>query len=67
MEHAKREAEHGERFLEFRLDYLPDPKSGLPLIQEFLAAIRMRRFWLPAGGIRIMGGSMAASRNRLQF
>lgn len=38
MEHAKREAEHGERFLEFRLDYLPNPEMGLPLIREFLAS-----------------------------
>lgn len=38
MEHARREAEHGERFLEFRLDYLPDPLSGIPLIRDFLQA-----------------------------
>lgn len=36
MEHACREAEAGERFLEFRLDYLPRPEDGLPVIRKFL-------------------------------
>jgi 3-dehydroquinate dehydratase/shikimate dehydrogenase len=36
MEHAKREAEAGERFLEFRLDYLPQPEAGLAVIRDFL-------------------------------
>ena len=34
--HARREAEAGERFLEFRLDHLPKPDQGLKVIQEFL-------------------------------
>lgn len=36
LEHARREAESGERFLEFRLDYLPSPEMGLPVIRRFL-------------------------------
>lgn len=36
MEHARREADAGERFLEFRLDYLPNPQDGLAVIREFL-------------------------------
>lgn len=36
MEHARREADAGERFLEFRLDYLPNPKDGLAVIRDFL-------------------------------
>jgi len=36
MEHARREADAGERFLEFRLDYLTRPTDGLPVITEFL-------------------------------
>ncbi|MEP7352686.1 MAG: type I 3-dehydroquinate dehydratase, partial [Acidobacteriota bacterium] len=37
LSHARDEYQSGERFLEFRLDYLPDPKAGLPAIQKFLA------------------------------
>jgi 3-dehydroquinate dehydratase/shikimate dehydrogenase len=36
LEHARREAMLGERFLEFRLDYLPRPYDGLKVIREFL-------------------------------
>lgn len=36
LEHARREADAGERFLEFRLDYLPRPEDGLPVIRKFL-------------------------------
>src|SRR5512134_1106520 len=36
LEHAKREADSGERFLEFRLDYLPVPEQGLQVIGDFL-------------------------------
>ncbi len=36
LEHARREAEAGERFLEFRLDYLPRPEDGLAVIRDFL-------------------------------
>jgi 3-dehydroquinate dehydratase/shikimate dehydrogenase len=35
MEFARREADAGERFLEFRLDYLARPEQGLPVISEF--------------------------------
>jgi 3-dehydroquinate dehydratase/shikimate dehydrogenase len=38
LEHAKREIENGETFLEFRLDYLDQPEKGLPAIKAFLAA-----------------------------
>ena len=38
LEHASREAEAGEDFLEFRLDYLPDPLSGARAIAGFLEA-----------------------------
>ena len=36
MEQARREAEAGENFLEFRLDYLRDPALGARAIAEFL-------------------------------
>jgi 3-dehydroquinate dehydratase/shikimate dehydrogenase len=38
IEHARREADNGERFLEFRLDYLPVPEQGLAVIRDFLNA-----------------------------
>lgn len=37
MEQARREASNGERFLEFRLDYLPRPLDGLAVIEKILA------------------------------
>src|SRR5665213_1023603 len=37
LEQARREAESGENFLEFRLDYLPDPAQGARAIAQFLA------------------------------
>ena len=36
LEQARREAEAGENFLEFRLDYLPDPAKGARAIAQFL-------------------------------
>jgi 3-dehydroquinate dehydratase/shikimate dehydrogenase len=36
LEQARREAEAGENFLEFRLDYLRDPSLGARAIAEFL-------------------------------
>ena len=36
LEQAQREAAQGERFLEFRLDYLPSPEEGVAVIREFL-------------------------------
>jgi 3-dehydroquinate dehydratase/shikimate dehydrogenase len=38
MEHARREVEDGETFLEFRLDYLPSPEQGIAVIRKFLVA-----------------------------
>lgn len=37
LEHARREAEAGEDFLEFRLDFLADPEEGIPIIRKILA------------------------------
>jgi 3-dehydroquinate dehydratase/shikimate dehydrogenase len=37
LEHARREAEAGESFLEFRLDYLEHPERGAEAIHTFLA------------------------------
>jgi 3-dehydroquinate dehydratase/shikimate dehydrogenase len=37
LSHARAEYESGERFLEFRLDYLPDPAQGVAAIQKFLS------------------------------
>src|SRR5580704_7093253 len=37
LSHARLEYEAGERFLEFRLDYLPFPERGLQAIRKFLA------------------------------
>src|SRR5260370_35500962 len=36
LEQARREAEAGESFLEFRLDYLPDPVAGARALEAFL-------------------------------
>ncbi len=36
LEHACREVEEGETFLEFRLDYLAQPQHGIALIRRFL-------------------------------
>lgn len=36
LQHAKREVESGETFLEFRLDYLPQPIAGVEAIRRFL-------------------------------
>ena len=36
LEQARREAEAGENFLEFRIDYLPDPARGAEAIATFL-------------------------------
>jgi 3-dehydroquinate dehydratase/shikimate dehydrogenase len=38
MEHARLEADAGESFFEFRLDYLASPESGIGAIRKFLAA-----------------------------
>src|SRR3974390_3280263 len=35
--HARHEYEAGERFFEFRLDYLPQPEQGFKVIADFLA------------------------------
>jgi 3-dehydroquinate dehydratase/shikimate dehydrogenase len=36
IEHARREIEAGETFLEFRLDYLPNPEAGAEVLGQFL-------------------------------
>jgi 3-dehydroquinate dehydratase/shikimate dehydrogenase len=36
LEHARREADSGETFLEFRLDHLDNPESGIKVIRELL-------------------------------
>jgi 3-dehydroquinate dehydratase/shikimate dehydrogenase len=36
LAHARREAEAGEKFLEFRLDHLDRPEGGVPAIRAFL-------------------------------
>jgi 3-dehydroquinate dehydratase / shikimate dehydrogenase len=38
MENARREANAGESFFEFRLDYLPAPEQGVAVIRKFLIA-----------------------------
>jgi 3-dehydroquinate dehydratase/shikimate dehydrogenase len=38
LEHARREANAGESFFEFRLDYLPAPEQGVAVIRRFLGA-----------------------------
>ena len=37
LQHARREAQEGERFFEFRLDYLDRPERGVEAIRQFLA------------------------------
>ena len=36
LQHARREVQEGERFLEFRLDYLADVRSGVEAIRTLL-------------------------------
>src|SRR5215470_12199724 len=36
LEHARREAQAGEAFLEFRLDFLPNPCNGAEAIARFI-------------------------------
>src|SRR5450759_3821887 len=36
VKHAACEIDAGERFFEFRLDYLPDPEAGVQAISDFL-------------------------------
>lgn len=38
INHAAREVEAGERFLEFRLDFLDTPRQGIVAIEEFLTS-----------------------------
>ncbi|MBV8819653.1 MAG: shikimate dehydrogenase [Acidobacteriaceae bacterium] len=38
LDHARRELDGGETFLEFRLDYLPAPAAGVDAIREFVSA-----------------------------
>ena len=38
LESARRETNAGESFFEFRLDYLPSPEQGVPIIRKFLSA-----------------------------
>ena len=38
LAHAEKEVEHGEKFLEFRLDYLAKPAEGVEAIRAFLNA-----------------------------
>src|SRR5579863_7797438 len=37
LAHARKEYDAGERFLEFRIDYLPSPESGVAAIKKFLS------------------------------
>src|SRR5258708_5128251 len=37
LAHARDEYNSGERFLEFRVDYLPDPEKGILAIRKFLS------------------------------
>jgi len=37
LAHARTEYEAGERFFEFRLDYLPSPDLGIAAMRKFLA------------------------------
>ena len=37
LEHARREADAGETFFEFRLDHIPAPEQGVAVIRKFLA------------------------------
>ncbi|HUA86949.1 MAG TPA: shikimate dehydrogenase [Bryobacteraceae bacterium] len=37
LAHARKEYDAGERFLEFRIDYLPAPENGVAAIRKFLS------------------------------
>lgn len=37
IQHARREVQEGERFLEFRLDYLPDAYAGIKAVQTIVS------------------------------
>ena len=38
LSHARAEYDSGERFLEFRLDYLPQPEKGIAVLRRFLSS-----------------------------
>ena len=62
LAHARREAEAGETFLEFRLDYLDRPCDGPDAIRRFLDQFpEVRRAGHLPGGIRTTANSTAAS------
>ena len=65
LEHARREAEAGETFLEFRLDYLERSRARGRCHPRFSRPVsRVHRFWPRAAAIRTTESSTAASRNR---
>jgi 3-dehydroquinate dehydratase / shikimate dehydrogenase len=52
LEHARREADAGESFFEFRLDHLATPEQGIAVIRKFLAAQRLGA-WRPFAARRV--------------
>ena len=67
LSHARNEYDAGERFLEFRLDYLPSPEHGVAAIRKFLARHSDCACSPPAAATRITDASTAASRSRSAF
>ena len=67
LEQARREAEAGENFLEFRLDYLNDPSSVRAPSVNFCETIRTALFWPPAAATRTTAASTAASKSSCAF
>src|ERR1043166_4810331 len=39
LAHARSEYDAGERFFEFRLDYIPSPEQGIAAMRKFLAGV----------------------------
>ena len=64
LDHARREAEAGEMFLEFRLDYLDQPAARrAPPSAAFLSNSPIASSWPPAAAIRTTADSTAASKS----
>ena len=64
MAHARHEIEQGERFLEFRLDYLRSPDRGIDAIKSLIEEFPDLVFSPPAAERKIMDISQARLSNR---
>ena len=64
---ADREYKDGNTFLEFRLDYLPEPAAGVEVIRKLRKVFRTRTSWLRAVTRELLDTSEAMSNSRSPF